>query len=70
MEDMPKNFPEYLLMYKTLGKRIEELRNTIKNTNTEDGLEIKKKIQVYQNEMERIKNLFPMEFFDRYTGIE
>ena len=69
MEDLPKNFPEYLLMYKTLRKKMEELKHTAENTNEEKS-EIKKRIQVYQNEMERIKNLFPIGFFDRYAGNE
>jgi len=65
MDDLPKNFPEYLLMYKTLRKKIEELTVTLMNTNSEESTEIKKRIQVYQNEMQRIRNLFPTEFFDR-----
>ena len=66
MEDIPKNFPEHLLMYKTLRKKIEELTATAIDANNEESLEIKKRIQIYQNEMQRIKNLFPTEFFDRY----
>ena len=65
MDDLPKNFPEYLLMYKTLRKKIEKLTVTLMNTDSEESTEIKKRIQVYQNEMQRIRNLFPTEFFDR-----
>ena len=57
MSKLPKNFPEYSIMYKTLLKKINEL----------DGKENKdaqSKIEKYQLEINRIKKMFPDGFFD------
>ena len=58
MTELPKNFPEYSIMYKTLLKKIKELEQT-KNSQ-EDEL----KIQKYQIELDKIKKMFPENFFD------
>jgi hypothetical protein len=61
MSKLPKKFPEYSIMYKTLSKKIIELEK-IKNTQETD--EIQLKIQNYQKELNRIKTMFPDGFFD------
>ena len=58
MTELPKNFPEYSIMYKTLLKKIKELEQT-KNSQ-EDEL----KIQKYQAELDKIKKMFPENFFE------
>lgn len=57
MTELPKNFPEYSIMYKTLSKKIKELEQT---KNPQDEL----KIQRYQAELDKIKKMFPENFFE------
>jgi hypothetical protein len=65
MTELPKNFPEYSIMYKTLSKKIQELQNEKTRTTDEKHLiEIQQKISQYQNEAEKIKSKFPENFFD------
>ncbi len=54
MTELPKKFPEYLILYKTLTKKIEEL----------DSESDKDKIKKYENERVKIRNMFPENFFD------
>ena len=58
MGELPKNFPEYSIMYKTLFKKIKELAKENKTTET------KLKIKNYQIELNKIKKMFPDGFFD------
>lgn len=58
MGELPKNFPEYSIMYKTLFKKIEELEKENKTAET------KLKIKNYQTELDKIKKMFPDGFFD------
>jgi hypothetical protein len=58
MGELPKNFPEYSIMYKTLFKKIKELAKENKTTET------KLKIKNYQTELDKIKKMFPDGFFD------
>jgi ribosomal protein S20 len=58
MGELPKNFPEYSIMYKTLFKKIKELVKENKTTET------KLKIKNYQTELDKIKKMFPEGFFD------
>ena len=65
MTKLPKNFPEYSLLYKTLRKRISELTKEL--TTSGDPVsqnKIIKEIEKYQNELQRIKSYFPEKFFD------
>jgi DNA repair exonuclease SbcCD ATPase subunit len=65
MKDLPKKFPEYSLMYKNLNKKIRELKT--EKENIEDEIkknEIQIKIETYQKEMDKIKSIFPDDFFD------
>jgi hypothetical protein len=58
MGELPKNFPEYSIMYKTLFKKIKELEKENKTAET------KLKIKNYQTELDKIKKMFPDGFFD------
>ena len=65
MTELPKNFPEYSIMYKTLDKKIKELKNKKLQTKKESTLEkIQSDIDQYQKEMDKIKTIFPENFFD------
>ena len=65
MTELPKKFPEYSIMYKTLDKKIKELENKKLQTKEECTLEkIQSDIDQYQKEMEKIKTIFPENFFD------
>jgi len=65
MSKLPKNFPEYSIMYKTLDKKIKELKNKKLQTKEEHTLEkIQSDIDQYQKEMDKIKSIFPESFFD------
>jgi hypothetical protein len=58
MGKLPKNFPEYSIMYKTLFKKIKELEKENKSN------EIKLKIKNYRTELDKITKMFPDGFFD------
>ncbi len=62
MSKLPEKFPEYSIMYKTLSKKIIELEKIKENTQEID--EIQLKIQNYQNELNKIRKMFPDGFFD------
>ena len=57
MIKLPEKFPEYLIMYKTLTKKISEL----------DSKSEQDKIKKYEAERTKIKNMFPENFFDSYS---
>lgn len=64
MTELPKNFPEYSLMYKTLNKKILELKDKLeKSTDPNINKKIKEQIERFQKESNRIKSLFPENFF-------
>jgi Tfp pilus assembly protein PilO len=65
MKDLPKKFPEYSLMYKNLNKKVQELKteqNKIKGEIQKKEIQIK--IETYQKEMDKIKSIFPDDFFE------
>ena len=65
MNDLPKKFPEYSLMYKNLNKKVQELKtekNEIKGEIQKEEIQIK--IETYQKEMDKIKSIFPDDFFE------
>ena len=64
MDTLPKKFPEYLIMYKTLTKKIEDLKD--KTTKSKDSQTIQNKIKEYESERTKIMNMFPENFFDSY----
>lgn len=65
MTDLPKNFPEFSLMYKILDKKICELKiNLDELTDPTQRKKTQDQIEKYQKEAIRIKSLFPDNFFD------
>lgn len=64
---MPKKFPEYLIMYKTLTKRILDLENEKANLQNSTIEEIQNKIEKYKVERARIINMLPENFFNSYS---
>ena len=69
MDKIPKKFPEYLIMYKILTKKISDLKDEVKVQNTE--LEkTQNKIKKYELERTKIMNMFPENFFNNYSSEE
>jgi len=65
MTELPKNFPEYSLMYKTLSKKIQKLKNEwIATKDPTIQKEIQEEIDRIQNESNKIKSMFPENFFE------
>jgi len=64
MSKLPEKFPEYLIMYKTLSKKVKELKVKKDNTQENEIDEIQLKIHNYQNELNKIEKMFPDNFFD------
>ncbi len=62
MNKLPKKFPEYSIMYKTILKKIKELEK--ESTQVNKSYEIESKINNYQIELNKIKKMFPDGFFD------
>ena len=64
MKDLPKNFPEYSIMYKTILRKIKKLENETETVELEkDKRQIR--IQRYQKELKKIKEMFPEGFFEK-----
>ncbi len=64
MSKLPEKFPEYSIMYKTLSKQIKELEKRKDNTQESEIQKIQLTIQRYQTELNKIKKMFPDNFFD------
>ena len=64
MSELPEKFPEFSIMHKTLSKKIIELEKRKENIQKKEIDEIQLKIQNYQNELNRIEEMFPDNFFD------
>jgi len=62
MGELPKRFPEYSLMYKTILNQIKKLEDT--KCTPENKNEIQIKIKNYKIELDKIKKMFPENFFD------
>lgn len=68
MTKIPKNFPEYLIMHKTLTRKIKHLENEKEQSKEEDMIsEIQKKINSIKNEIKKIEAMFPENFFENKT---
>ncbi|MFB5627078.1 MAG: hypothetical protein ACE5R5_02665 [Nitrosarchaeum sp.] len=67
MNKLPKKFPEYVIMYKTLTKKIVELKNEKVKTKYLESEKIEEKIRKYESERIKISNMFPENFFDGYS---
>jgi len=65
MSKIPKNFPEYSLLYKTLRKRISELKDELSiSDDIISQNRIIADIEKYQKELNKIETYFPEKFFD------
>jgi prefoldin subunit 5 len=69
MSKLPEKFPEYSIMYKTLSKQIKELKKRKENTQESEIEKIQLKIQRYQTELNKIKKMFPDNFFDERNEV-
>jgi len=65
MNKLPKKFPEYSIIYKTLSKQIKELEKRKENAQESEMEEIQLKIQNYHVELNKIKKVFPDNYFDQ-----
>ncbi|MFQ5475883.1 MAG: hypothetical protein ACE5DT_02505 [Nitrosopumilus sp.] len=66
MSKLPEKFPEYSIIYKTLSKKIKELEKRKESVQKMETYETQLKIQNYQTELNKIKKMFPDNFFDEY----
>ena len=64
MNNLPKKFPEYSIMYKTISNQIFLLEKRTKDAKEQELREINAKIEKYQLELNKIKNMFPDKFFE------
>jgi len=64
MVELPENFPEYSIMYKTLSNQIKTLEKSKENAKKEEQEEIQSKIKKYELEIIKIKKKFPDNFFE------
>jgi hypothetical protein len=67
MSRLPEKFPEYLIMYKTLTKKISDLNDEKTKVQNSELEKIQSKIKKYELERTRITNMFPENFFDDYS---
>jgi len=67
MVELPENFPEYSIMYKTLSNQIKTLEESKSNAIGKEIEEIQTKIEKYEAEIIKIKNKFPENFFDELS---
>ncbi len=65
MREMPKRFPEYSIMHKTILKQIKKLEGekVLKKNQTQ----IQNQIKMYKSELEKIEKMFPENFFKNET---
>ncbi|WP_428324282.1 hypothetical protein [Nitrosopumilus sp.] len=61
MGELPEKFPEYSIMYKTISNQINVLQK--QKEKSQDNTELDSKIKKYQEELEKIKKMFPDNFF-------
>ena len=62
MGELPEKFPEYSIMYRTISNQIKSLQK--QKQDSQDTTEIDSKIKKYQEELDRIKKMFPDNFFE------
>lgn len=63
-EELPENFPEFSIMYKTLTSQIIKLKKEKEDLKDKEREEIELKIQTYELEIIKIKKKFPDNFFE------
>ena len=66
-EELPENFPEFSIMYKTLTSQIDKLKKDKENLTGKEKEEIELKIQTYKLEIVKIKEKFPDNFFEELS---
>jgi len=66
-EELPENFPEFSIMYKTLTSQIKKLKKEKENLKDKEREEIELKIQTYELEISKIKKKFPDNFFEELS---
>ena len=66
MNELPKRFPEYSIMYKTILKQIKKLEED--NILKSNQIETQNKIKMYKLELEKIEKMFPENFFKNETN--
>ena len=66
MKELPKRFPEYSIMHKTILKQIKKLEGekVLKKNQTQ----IQNQIKMYKSELEKIEKMFPENFFKNETN--
>ena len=68
MKNLPEKFPEYIIMYKTLSRKIIRLKDEKEKLDKEEFEKVQEKIKKYESEIIKIKNMFPKNFFDVYLA--
>ena len=63
-EELPENFPEFSIMYKTLTNQIKKLEKNKENLQGKEREKIELKIKNYKLEITKIKEKFPDNFFE------
>jgi hypothetical protein len=63
-EELPENFPEFSIMYKTLTNQIKKLEKNKENLQGKEREETELKIKNYGLEITKIKEKFPDNFFE------
>ena len=64
MSKLPKNFPEFSIMYRTIKKKISELKKEKEIIQDENiKKDINNSIEKYQKELDKIESQFPKDFF-------
>ena len=66
-EELPENFPEFSIMYKTLTSQINKMKKDKENLKDKEREEIELKIQTYELEIIKIKKKFPDNFFEELS---
>ena len=68
MNKLPKKFPEHLIMYKTLTKKILNLKDEKEKSQNSEAEKIQNQIEKYELERTKIINMFPENFFNDYSS--
>ena len=66
-EELPENFPEFSIMYKTLTSQVNKMKKDKENLEDKEREEIELKIQTYELEIVKIKKKFPDNFFEELS---
>ena len=66
-EELPENFPEFSIMYKTLTSQINKMKKDKENLKDKEREEIELKIQTYELGIVKIKKKFPDNFFEELS---